>query len=122
MSSIYRLICLSHDPGLELETEWQSGSDGRRIAETVLRTISTDYATEELAQHAHCDLVIGRYSYPIIQVGYLTHRVNPVSWIDAEWLRVLVEAVVRHGTGDQLTMPQGWTPERCRRIRHLLYS
>lgn len=113
MSSMYRLICLSHDPGLTLDTEWHSGANGRAAAELDLRQ-PQDSAHEEVRQHARCDLVIGRFSYPLIEVGYLPYNTN-VHWIDVEWVRALA-TLATSGLAD-LRMPRGWTPERLIRLR-----
>lgn len=112
MSSIYRLICLSHDPGIELDTEWQSGQDGRSVAETALRQPGRA-ESEEIRNHDNCDLVIGRYSASLVEVGYLPYNTN-VHWVDVEWLRVL--AVASEGT----PFPRGWSAERVRRLRPYL--
>lgn len=116
MSSIYRLICLSHDPGLVLNTEWQSGLDGRRDAETALRQPDRS-EHEEVRDHADCNLVIGRYSASLVEVGQLPYNTN-VHWVDVEWLRVLAAAVLIHDkTGNQIPpMPHGWTADRVRRL------
>ncbi|HET9889684.1 MAG TPA: hypothetical protein VFQ42_04215 [Mycobacterium sp.] len=124
MSSVYRLICLSHDPGLELDTEWHSGSDGRRTAEEVLRQLvhggvrpARGEGQDELLDHAGCDLVIGEYSSPLVEVGYLPYNTN-VHWIDIEWVRVLAASVILHDRqGNQIPpFPRGWTAERVRRL------
>jgi hypothetical protein len=124
MSSMYRLICLSHDPGLELDTEWHSGANGRDVAENALRYLKFNTGrpadvdgNTELTGHAKCDLIIGRYSYPIVEVGYLPYNTN-VHWIDVEWLRVLAAAVILHDRhGNQIPpFPRGWTPELMRRL------
>lgn len=58
MSSIYRVICLSHDPAIVLHDREPSS-----------HVEAADFREEMLAgDHASCDLVVGRYSYPMIEV------------------------------------------------------
>ena len=59
MSSTYRIICLSHDPAFILDFE----SQHREAVEQVSTTGDTLY------RHENCDLVAGRFSYPLIEVG-----------------------------------------------------
>ncbi|MFF9631772.1 hypothetical protein [Streptomyces fradiae] len=88
MSSTYRILCLSHDPA----------------------TTHGEYPTPEeadaaiaagLDEHPRCDLAIGRYSYPLVEVGCPTSRHQPAHlrcghsatvWTDRDWLRLLVAA------------------------------
>lgn len=136
MSSIYRLICLSHNPGILLDTEWHSGQDGRTVAEHTLTGIKQlpkewGEGNDELLQHADCDLVIGSYSAPLVEVGWhpSSSRSDYVKWIDASWLRVL--AHLYHAIANpQINMSrdhpveftwsadfQYWSPERLDRLR-----
>jgi hypothetical protein len=112
MSSMYRLICLSHDPGLTLDTEWHSGANGRAAAEADLRHPG-ESAHEEVRQHARCDLIIGRYSCPLVEVGYLPYNTN-VHWIDSAWVRPLAMLAATEPT--DLRLPGGWTWPRLLRL------
>ena len=56
MSSTYRVLCLSHDPAIVAADDYQR-------PETAEAAI-----TEGIAEHAGCDLVIGRYSYPLVEL------------------------------------------------------
>jgi hypothetical protein len=92
VSSTYRLLCLNHDPAIELDQEWHSGS-GTAVADALAAVANPP------AEHAGCDLVIGRYSYPLIEVccpGSTPRRphlhVHDPRWIDASWLRLLLAA------------------------------
>ena len=94
MSSVYRVLCLSHDPAMDTGGEWHSSRDGHTIAPAAALDPAAHQETE---LHAGCDLVVGRYSYPLVEVCCpggrhtgLTHR-GPV-WVEAEWLRLLWHA------------------------------
>lgn len=123
MSSTYRILCLSHDPATEV-SEYTSPE----AAEAAIR--------DGLAQHQHCDLLIGRYSYPLIEVGCPSRLGAPASgqrgcngyhrdteWVDSGWLLVLAHA--RHAAA----LPEGidrhvdvscWTEQRILRLREEL--
>jgi hypothetical protein len=121
MSSTYRILCVSHDPAIALEQfEFQSGDDGRARAEEAVAT--------GVADHPNCDLLIGRYSYPLVEVGcppkprhsgvYHPHNTE---WLDVFWLRLLV-AAQRAPEGSQERQlatgaPGCWSPERLHRLR-----
>lgn len=80
MSSIYRPICLSHSPAL------------------VLPAIEGPNSPPS-AEHTHCDLVIGRWSGGLIELGCVprTTALHPnthanIEWMRAKWLRLLYVA------------------------------
>lgn len=120
MSSTYRLLCVSHDPALTF-----GEYDSPEQAETAIR--------EGVGDHPRCDLLIGRYSYPLIEVGCPStagrgdtvrgvHGVHlTTEWVDAGWLHLL--AVVQESGSEsmraltQTPMMRCWTRERMRRLR-----
>lgn len=121
MSSIYRVLCLSHDPAITTEAEYDR-------PETAVAAI-----TAGVDGHARCDLLIGRYSYPLIEVGCppITrpertgqHRCYPhavTEWVDMVWLRILA-AVHKSGSEDMRNLAGDaglacWSRERLRRLR-----
>lgn len=117
MSSIYRILCLSRDPAIDA-----SPHDVNNHDEALAMLTS-------LEGHPHCDLVIGRYSYPLIEVtcppssdrGHV-HSV-PVS-IDTPWLRLLLAAGAA-APDPALTLaikglPRCWSSERVMRLAHEL--
>lgn len=121
MSSIYRVLCLSHDPAIATEAEYDR-------PETAVAAI-----TAGVDGHARCDLLIGRYSYPLIEVGCppITrpertgqHRCYPhavTEWVDVMWLRILA-AVHQSGTERMRALAREsrlgcWSWERLRRLR-----
>ncbi|MFJ2707839.1 hypothetical protein ACIO3R_32265 [Streptomyces sp. NPDC087428] len=88
MSSTYRILCMSHDPATA-HGEWNRPED----AEAALAA--------GIDGHPHCDLLVGRYSYPLVEVGCpptrdqpakLTCGHNATIWVDAGWLRLLAVA------------------------------
>lgn len=118
MSSNYHPICLSHDPAIVLDQE--------------LRREDTDTITRaQINGHEHCDIVIGRFSYPLIEVACLGRQLaeptgckayhSGVKWIDANWLRLL-HAATPHADAallDRSTF-RCWPPERLTRLREEL--
>ncbi|TYB69692.1 hypothetical protein FXF51_05895 [Nonomuraea sp. PA05] len=122
MSSVYRVLCLSHDPAIILsEVEYHR-------PEAAVSDIAAG-----IDGHAECDLLIGRYSYPLIEVGCppatgpersgrprcSTH--STTEWVDVAWLRILL-AVHRNGTKEMqelvgATQLRHWSYERLRRLR-----
>ena len=82
MSSTYRTICVSHTPALVSDVELDGELGRRGIAER--------------EGHPDCDLVIGRWSGALIEVGcpgdMPTCHHAPGQWVDDAWLRVAAEA------------------------------
>lgn len=95
MSSTYRILCLSHDPAIPIETP---GWNRPTPAEEAIRIGITG--------HEQCDLMIGRYSYPLVELGCPRSADRPDSlrpdvlrcyhgstiWTDTEWLLLLAAA------------------------------
>ncbi|MEV0831462.1 MULTISPECIES: hypothetical protein [Streptosporangiaceae] len=126
MSSIYRVLCLSHDPAITTEAEYAR-------PESAVAAIASG-----IDGHPDCDLLIGRYSYPLIEVGCppttgperaARHRCYPHSvteWADVAWLRILA-AVYQVGDEQMRTLASAtslqhgtlrhWSRERLRRLR-----
>ncbi|MEV0382348.1 hypothetical protein [Nonomuraea sp. NPDC050643] len=126
MSSIYRILCLSHDPAITADAEYSR-------PEPAIAAIGSG-----IDGHADCDLLIGRYSYPLIEVGCPPntgaqrtgqHRCYPHSvteWVDVAWLRILA-AVYRIGDEQTAMLAvesslnhsalRHWSRERLRRLR-----
>lgn len=120
MSSTYRILCLSHDPALTFG-EYDSPAE----AEQAIR--------DGLDEHPRCDLLIGRFSYPLIEVGCPSsvgrdsaardrhHIHGGTQWVDVAWLRVLA-AVHESGT-EQMKALTGdshlrcWQQDRLSRLR-----
>lgn len=89
MSSTYRILCLSHDPAT---------AEGEYVtAEEALTAIA-----EGLPTHPNCDLMVGRYSYPLVEVGCPPTKHQPANlacvhggtaWTGSAWLRLLLAAL-----------------------------
>lgn len=120
MSSTYRIFCLSHDPAITLDREW-SNPEGAEQA-----------IAAGLDEHGACDLLIGRHSYPLIEVGCppvkgarrCSYHVHDTVWVDAAWLRLVLAATQATPT-EQIEqalkdIPRCWSPQRLHRLRHLL--
>lgn len=117
MSSNYRAICLSHDPGIVI------GPDLTYDEANALKDRT------RFEGHEHCDLVIGRYSYPLIEAACpgiqlpgpsgCKNRHSDVKWIDRDWLRLLATAGPdAHPEAVGALSERGcWPLERVHRLR-----
>jgi len=124
VSSAYRILCLSHDPALTIETpDWNRPEH----AEAAIR--------DGVDGHTDCDLMIGRYSYPLIAIGcprtfdlpeHLRGTVlrcchGSTQWIDKGWLLLLTAAYQSNDPAMRAAIEAGnhgclpW--ERLRRLR-----
>lgn len=124
MSSTYRVLCLSHDPAV-------IAADGEMIwydpeqAETAIAA--------GIEGHEQCDLAIGRYSYPLFELGcppsreprQHQHHCDPhprTQWFEIEWLRLLALAR-REPAGSALAAAADargmrcWPAQRLERLR-----
>ncbi|MFJ8146036.1 hypothetical protein ACIQ6R_13280 [Streptomyces sp. NPDC096048] len=120
MSSTYRLLCLSHDPAI-VEGDYSSSAD----AEQAL--------AEGIEGHSRCDMLVGRFSYPLVEVGCPSSGDQPAKlrcyhgatvWADAGWLLLLASAYQSTdenvtGTVERLRL-HCWPWERLRRLREEL--
>jgi hypothetical protein len=119
VSSIYRVVCLSHDPAIEASEHQRPEHAEQAIA-------------ADIDGHHGCDLMIGRYSYPLVELGCppsAATRGHPGSscchgttqWIDADWLRLL--AAVQQDPAGRASQLAGsgnfrcWTVKRLQRLR-----
>lgn len=125
MSSTYRILCLSHDPAILLDEgqEFHSGSGGRERAEAAV--------LDGIKGHEGCDLAIGRYSYPLVEVGCPNRANHPggfhphgTQWTDAEWLALLLvsssanpDPQMKKAVARAQRNVGCWTFERLNRLR-----
>lgn len=112
MSSTYPILCLSHDPAIIAH---DPGWNRPEQAEEAIRA--------GVQGHEDCDLMIGRYSYPLVELGcpatckYHGHT----EWTDREWLILLAAAyqsddpAVRQAAKDGHHHCLSW--DRLRRLR-----
>ncbi|MEU8278217.1 hypothetical protein ACFYOK_37380 [Microbispora bryophytorum] len=124
MSSTYRVLCLSHDPAIMTDGEYDSPGEAEAAV------------AAGVGGHAHCDLLIGRYSWSLVEIGCPPttgperpgpHYCYPHSgtvWVDLAWARLLVAA---HDSTDVrvrvLAADRGlahWPWERLRRLWDVL--
>lgn len=114
MSSIYRIICLSHDPAIVTDLEWDSGVNGLAAAE---------HAAKAAPGHERCDVLIGRYSYPLVEVGCPCSKHRDVLWVDSGWLRLLAlsqdapKGTPLREAAENAPMVWCWSPARLRLLR-----
>jgi hypothetical protein len=124
VSSNYSVLCLSHDPAIIVH---DPGFNRPEQAEAAIRA--------GIQGHEECDLAIGRYSYPLVELGCPTSRHQPDSrrpgalrcyhgntqWTDKEWLLLLAAAyqstdpAVREAAKEGYHHCLPW--ERLRRLR-----
>lgn len=119
MSSNYVVFCLSHDPALiALDASYHRPES----AEEAIR--------QGINGHAECDLVIGRFSGGLSEVGCPASRDQPANlrcthgsteWTDVEWLTLLGAAYQSSDPGmlDVVKAGHHWCLpwERLRRLR-----
>lgn len=127
MSSTYRVLCLSHDPAIVAADDFQR-------PETAEGAIAAG-----ISEHEHCDLVIGRYSYPLVELGCprtirttgqpTPPRPNGITcyhsgtiWVDRDWLWLLAAAHQSPDPGMRVAIDRGHSRqclpwERLRRLR-----
>lgn len=121
MSSDYRVLCMSHDPAIVIDHEWPE-------AAAAIAAVRDRIPGEPLADHMHCDLLVGRYSAALVEVccpggehaeGRIRMHVN-ARWIDVDWLGLLHrayasdDASVRDAAG---SLSDCWTAARVARLR-----
>jgi hypothetical protein len=89
VSSTYRILCLSHDPATTTGDEYRTPDAAER-----------DIA-KGLDDHPNCVLMIGRYSYPLVELGCPPSRDQRTKlgcthggtqWTDKGWLLLLAAA------------------------------
>lgn len=119
MSSSYHLLCMSHDPVIVIDI-------GATSPGQALTAVADRSAFQSLAEHPHCPLMIGRYSYPLIELccpgsQHSTHP-NANEWADASLLRVALLAAMRCPSDDAVVqalarLHRCWEPKRLDRLR-----
>lgn len=127
MSSTYNLICASHDPALVIGEDYHEFNFPMEQA-------GTRNNRDALGEHAYCDLLVGRFSYPLIEVacpGGATckpgfHSWQYDSWVKVGWLRLLYAVYTTNTTAlgayniEKLAIPCCWTRTRVLRLGKLL--
>ena len=127
MSSTYRVLCLSHDPAIVAADDFQRPEH----AEAAI--------AEGIAEHADCDPMIGRYSYPLVELGCPSTRGRSTpprpngitcchgstDWTDRDWLWIHAAANQSPDPAMRAAIEKGhqqqclpW--ERLRRLRNEL--
>lgn len=116
MSSNYYVICVSHDPAIVIDIDYRTPAE-------VLAAAAGKGGHEQLRQHLTCDLVVGRYSYPLIEASCPggpscpgRHRYDVRDWTDAGWLRLLHAAYLRDDDLTAMGLRRCWTRDRVLRL------
>jgi hypothetical protein len=118
VSSVYRFLCLSHDPAIVIDQDLTLGD----IA-------SAKRSHPALEDHQDCDIIAGRFSYPLVEAGCFGGMQmegatgckgchSGIIWTDADWLRLL-DAAAAAGIGDDVLSPltRCWPLDRLRKLR-----
>jgi hypothetical protein len=124
MSSVYRLLCMNHDPALALDHTWTSAEEAIAAA---LEPAMYDWLVED---HGKCDLLVGRYSASLVEVccpasrergGHGRH--SGPQWVDRDWLALLhaasaapADPALRGAIEDLARTHSCWTWERVNRL------
>lgn len=124
MSSDYRILCMNHDPAIVIDHDWHTAAEAIAVA--------CEPASHELVvPHENCDLLVGRYSYPLLEVccpprkdvagPHATYVHREPQWIDVKWLHIL-RAAKTVPPAEQLKeairqVQTCWTAARLERLR-----
>jgi hypothetical protein len=127
--STFRILCLNHDPAIRIAGDFTA----HEVAVAAAR--NPEPYGEQLGLHAGCDLLIGEYSYPLVEVccpghqglgedGHDDH--DQPRWIRTEWLHLIVMSYrVKPTDGLNVTIGGAesgcWTPQRIHRLRSELH-
>jgi hypothetical protein len=119
VSSAYRALCLLHPRAQDTGVEFSSAAELEgALANRANHPVFTD--------HVDCDLVGGRYSYPLIEVYCPGHSISghrEGEWTDQGWLALLLAATDASIANAALVpavrraSPCCWTPDRIERLR-----
>jgi hypothetical protein len=132
MSSTYRGICLNHTPALEFPVDSVYQDLHQFIG---MLQAGTDLATRgrtdtiEIKMHAGCDVVVGAYSYPLVELfcpPNLKHGHEKPEGMDADDLRRVLDdldgprGAQRRATLKWCAVSPCWTLLRIRALAPLL--
>jgi len=136
VSSTYKAICLSHDPAIEIGRE-DYDDDQWTDRETALGALTR--RTGFLAAHKDCDLVVGAYSYPLVEITCPASSGRRVAGIKdgstcchnydksipVDWLRLLIAALIEPTAATTAVLSPRqidlcWVPQRVMRLQNLL--
>lgn len=112
VSSDYYVLCLSHDPALVIDRDYGNPDAALRAA--------ADPA--KFDGHNTCDLLVGRYSAPLIEAACpggphcTSHGPHADTWTDAGWLRLLHAAYTADSDISAHRLPRCWTKQRVLRL------
>lgn len=116
MSSRYEVLCLNHDPAIEIfdhdRTRDEAIADAREPG--------------RIEGHHDCDLLIARYSGALVEIGCPGSRGHNGGyhsgdeWVDVAWLRLLYIAHAHDIGVGELRIPNCWTRERVLKLWALL--
>jgi len=124
MSSTHHILCVSHDPAIVI------GGEGWNNAAEAIERAGDPGRFPDMAEHKDCDLLVGRYSYPLVEVG-CPPRENSTTgcmhvhaqWLRVEWVRLLAasldaESAPLRAAVEELTQRHRcWSRERIQRLR-----
>jgi len=120
VSSTYSAFCLAHNPALQIGPDLTCDEANNLTSR------------DRLGGHQDCDIVIGRFSYPLLEVACPgsqlpgptgckgSHR--SIEWVDVTWLRLLAAAapLVPADIHERITARGCWPLDRLHRLRNEL--
>ena len=131
MSSIYRGICLNHAPALEFPEDSTFQSLGDLIEIWQIGAVDKRGYTGQydIHSHARCDVMFGRYSYPLIEVicpPNLAHQHEKPEGMEADDLRKVLDDLngpkgpIRRATLKWAAASPCWSLKRLRALEPVL--
>lgn len=106
MSSNYYLLCMNHNPALVIDVDSQSIDITSGLVESMRQgALLPGNSYDHLLVHKECHLMIGRYSYPLIELGCLegmAHGHSGIKWIDRDVLRVMLYLDDKFGVTEEV--------------------
>lgn len=131
MSSNYKVICMSHDPALVVDLDFYDADEViqrvqylREHCPGSATFLSSEIRLSGIGEHKHCKLMVGRYSYPLVELACLDgveHGHSNPKWIDTTVLRLLAHIEWTADT-NKLTRPfaKCFGPEVLNKLRYEL--
>lgn len=124
MSSTYHVLCVSHDPAIVVDGE------GWNTAAEAVERAGDPGRFNDMAEHVNCDLLVGRYSYPLVEVGCPPREKSVTGcmhlhaqWVTVDWVRLLAASLdaesgsLRAAVEELTQRHRCWSRQRVERLR-----
>lgn len=103
MFTVWRGICLSHNPAIEFDLVDPNGHEPRSAEEAKVALADSGY-------HAKCDVILGGYSYPLVRVACPCDKHRYIREWDITDLQLVVAA---HRAGVRPELGQWLNRNNC---------